>query len=149
MTAKRPTSRSWVRAPPSAIPISKLSRAAVLLLFDHFAKPCGIGTVQQDVRTHWMANLAFLLKIGYETRATAMPRPTIATPFALRCSQRMHSLFADVCYSLLYEQLFLTATTFQFDRMIHGTTRNPYSSCTCRHFSTYTWYKVHICLCDR
>jgi hypothetical protein len=33
ITAKRSTSRSWVRAPPSAIPISKLIRAAVLLLF--------------------------------------------------------------------------------------------------------------------
>jgi hypothetical protein len=33
MTAKRSTSRSWVRAPPSAIPISKLIRAAVLLYF--------------------------------------------------------------------------------------------------------------------
>ena len=33
MTAKRSTSRSWVRAPPSAIPISKLSRAAVLFAF--------------------------------------------------------------------------------------------------------------------
>jgi hypothetical protein len=33
MTAKRSTSRSWVRAPPSAIPISRLIRAAVLLLF--------------------------------------------------------------------------------------------------------------------
>jgi hypothetical protein len=30
ITAKRSTSRSWVRAPPSAIPISKLIRAAVL-----------------------------------------------------------------------------------------------------------------------
>jgi hypothetical protein len=33
MTAKRSTSRSWVRAPPSAIPISKSQVAAVLLLF--------------------------------------------------------------------------------------------------------------------
>jgi hypothetical protein len=35
MTAKRSTSRSWVRAPPSAIPISKSSHdeAAVLLHF--------------------------------------------------------------------------------------------------------------------
>ena len=33
MTAKRSTSRSWVRAPPSAIPISKLNRAAVLFAF--------------------------------------------------------------------------------------------------------------------
>jgi hypothetical protein len=33
ITAKRSTSRSWVRAPPSAIPISKLIRAAVLLPF--------------------------------------------------------------------------------------------------------------------
>ena len=33
ITAKRSTSRSWVRAPPSAIPMSKLIRAAVLLLF--------------------------------------------------------------------------------------------------------------------
>lgn len=33
ITAKRSTSRSWVRAPPSAIPISKLIRAAVLLFF--------------------------------------------------------------------------------------------------------------------
>jgi hypothetical protein len=32
MTAKRSTSRSWVRAPPSAIPISKSKVAAVLLL---------------------------------------------------------------------------------------------------------------------
>jgi hypothetical protein len=32
MTAKRSTSRSWVRAPPSAIPISKSQVAAVLLL---------------------------------------------------------------------------------------------------------------------
>ena len=33
ITAKRSTSRSWVRAPPSAIPISKLLGAAVLFVF--------------------------------------------------------------------------------------------------------------------
>jgi hypothetical protein len=33
ITAKRSTSRSWVRAPPSAIPMLKLIRAAVLFVF--------------------------------------------------------------------------------------------------------------------
>ena len=44
ITAKRSTSRSWVRAPPSAIPISKLIRAAVLLLFglDRGHMACGL-----------------------------------------------------------------------------------------------------------
>lgn len=43
ITAKRSTSRSWVRAPPSAIPISKLIRAAVLLLF-------GLNMTEMKVR---------------------------------------------------------------------------------------------------
>jgi hypothetical protein len=42
ITAKRSTSRSWVRAPPSAIPISKLIRAAVLLLFGRPLIVCGL-----------------------------------------------------------------------------------------------------------
>jgi hypothetical protein len=44
ITAKRSTSRSWVRAPPSAIPISKLIRAAVLLLFCSFDLSVYIST---------------------------------------------------------------------------------------------------------
>jgi hypothetical protein len=42
ITAKRSTSRSWVRAPPSAIPISKLTRAAVLLLFGRPLVACSL-----------------------------------------------------------------------------------------------------------
>jgi hypothetical protein len=42
ITAKRSTSRSWVRAPPSAIPISKLIRAAVLLLFGRPLVACSL-----------------------------------------------------------------------------------------------------------
>jgi hypothetical protein len=42
ITAKRSTSRSWVRAPPSAIPISKLIREAVLLLFGRPLVACSL-----------------------------------------------------------------------------------------------------------
>jgi hypothetical protein len=60
ITAKRSTSRSWVRAPPSAIPISKLIRAAVLLLFPAcclflrslVVTPIGGGRNMSSIRTY-------------------------------------------------------------------------------------------------
>jgi hypothetical protein len=52
ITAKRSTSRSWVRAPPSAIPISKLIRAAVLLLFVRLVVPVSTSLSHSLVGSH-------------------------------------------------------------------------------------------------
>ena len=54
ITAKRSTSRSWVRAPPSAIPISKLNRAAVLLLFGRLLSVCSLRVMSTVCSLFWL-----------------------------------------------------------------------------------------------